>query len=148
MEDIALKEYLKNKGMLLTRERASLLDKIVSQKKHFEAESCFNELRQSKIPISRPTYYRNLKLFLKAGILSKSNLEDGRVIYENRLRQSHHDHFICVGCGKIIEFSDIIIEKRQKQVCKKHKFTALRHQMQIFGLCRRCANGKRKKRIK
>lgn len=134
-----LKKYLSLKSMLFTKERGQVLDFIEKQKRHFKAEPAFARLKKKYPGISRPTYYRNLKLLVKSGILGKSNLEDGQVLYEKIADRGHHDHFICLECGRIAEFKDAVLERRQKQICKMNNFLPQRHQLQIFGTCRECA---------
>ena len=133
-----LSKYLDNNGLKLTKEREKILREIAGYHEHFEAESFLEKLNNKGLNISRPTFYRALNLFINAGLISKSNLEDGRVIYEHILHHGHHDHFVCTSCGKIIEFSDPDIERKQNSICEKYKFKGLRHQMQIFGICSRC----------
>lgn len=133
-----LSKFLTANDLHFTAEREELIDKIAKYHKHFEAEKFFARLKKEGLKLSRPTYYRNLNLFVKAGLIAKSNLEDGRVIYEHLLRQKHHDHFVCLKCGQIIEFYDPNIEIQRKKICNKYGFQSRRHQMQIFGLCREC----------
>ena len=133
-----LKAYLSKQGSKLTKERSKMLREVAGLHKHFESESFLAMLNRKKLGISRPTFYRTLNLFVKAGIIGKSNLEDGRVIYEHLLGHGHHDHFVCTNCGRVIEFADPEIEKQQDKICKKFKFLGVRHQMQIFGLCIKC----------
>ncbi|MGB9693517.1 MAG: Fur family transcriptional regulator [Fervidobacterium sp.] len=136
-------KYLEAKGLKLTKEREKILRQIISSNKHFEAEEFLFHLNKKRFNVSRPTFYRTLKVFTKLGILAKSNLEDGRVIYENLLSTNHHDHFVCTICGRIIEFKDSEIEKKQEKICEKYNFLGLRHQMQIFGLCKKCQGKER-----
>ena len=136
-----LNEYLDARGLKFTKEREKILREIASFHRHFEAEDFLVRLNKKGLKISRPTFYRTLNLFIRAGVIGKSNLEDGRVIYECLLYQDHHDHFVCTECNRIIEFSDPEIEKQQDNICKKFKFLGIRHQMQIFGLCGKCRKG-------
>jgi len=136
-----LSEYLKNKGLRLTKEREKILREIASFHRHFEAEDFLARLNKKGLKISRPTFYRTLNLFIRAGVIGKSNLEDGRVLYEHLPGHDHHDHFVCADCGKIIEFFDPEMEKQQDKICKKFNFLGIRHQMQIFGLCSKCRKG-------
>jgi Fur family ferric uptake transcriptional regulator len=135
--DILIK-YIRDKGLRFTKERGKMLAKIMGSRKHFEAEDFLLQLNKKRLKISRPTFYRTLNLFLRSGLISKSNLEDGRVIYENTSSRDHHDHFVCIDCGKMIEFTDPNIERQQDKICRKYGFTAMRHQMHIFGLCDSC----------
>ena len=73
-----------------------------------------------------------------SGFVRKMDVGDGRFRYENKLAQGHHDHMICVDCGRIIEFVDEKIEQRQLILCREHNFHLIRHIHQLFGLCEDC----------
>ena len=72
------------------------------------------------------------------GFVRKMDVGDGRHRYENKLAQGHHDHMICVECGKIIEFVDDAIENRQLALVRAHNFHLIRHIHQLFGICSDC----------
>ena len=88
--------------------------------------------------VSRATVYRTIDVLVKNNLVRKLELGDGRNRYENKLDSSHHDHIICIQCGKINEFMDEDIENLQDEIAKKYQFKIVRHIHQIFGLCKDC----------
>jgi len=85
--------------------------------------------------------YRNLALFIKAGILRRTSIaEDSGAWYEHIWAQNHHDHLVCSRCGKRIEFSYQAIEILQEAVAKEYGFTLESHYLELIGLCPDCRN--------
>ncbi len=132
----AFELFLKRKHLKLTRPRLSVLETAVSARRHFEPEELVSDLRAKAV--SRATVYRTLALLLESGLLKEVFEKDGQRIYEPMHGLPHHDHLVCLGCGKIIEFVDDRIEKRQDAVCRKFGFRIVSHMHQIMGYCRRC----------
>ncbi|GAB4376793.1 MAG: Fur family transcriptional regulator [Calditrichia bacterium] len=131
-----LQQYLKENNLRFTSERVVILEEIFSFEDHFDAEQLFIHIREKENHISRATVYRTLELFHKIGIIKKENLGHGYASYELAMDRPHHDHMICVVCGKVIEFADDLIEKRQREICESHGMDMVRHQLQIFGRCK------------
>ena len=135
-----LREYLKENKLRFTTERLVLLEEIFNFHDHFDAEQLFIFIREKHNHISRATVYRSLELFHKIGIITKENLGKGYASYELAMDRPHHDHIICTVCGKVIEFVDDIIEKHQREICKKNGMEMIGHQLQIFGRCKEHSN--------
>ncbi len=131
-----LREYLKENNLRFTTERVTILEEIFSFPSHFDAEQLFIHIRKKNHHISRATIYRALELFNKIGIVKKENLGKDYASYELALDRPHHDHMICVVCGKVIEFVDPVIEERQKEICEKYGMEMISHQLQIYGRCK------------
>lgn len=131
-----LRKYLKDANLRFTTERVTILEEIFNFPSHFDADQLFIHIRNKHRHISRATVYRSLELFNQIGIIKKENLGQGYASYELDLNMPHHDHMICVECGKVVEFVDEVIEKRQKEICEKYGMDMIRHQLQIFGRCK------------
>ena len=131
-----LRKYLKANGLRFTTERVIILEEIFSFPSHFDAEQLFIHIREKHNHISRATVYRTLELLHKIEIIKKENLGQGFATYELSMNLPHHDHLICVVCGKVVEFADDVIERRQKEICEKYGMEMIRHQLQIFGRCK------------
>lgn len=133
-------DELKNTGLKATLPRLKILE--IFQKgelRHMTAEDVFRVLLLEHSDIGLATVYRVLTQFEQAGILSRSNFESGKSVYElNEGR--HHDHFICTSCSKVEEFYDAEIEQRQKIVAKEKGWTVQDHAMSLYGLCADCSN--------
>lgn len=132
-------DELKNTGLKATLPRLKILE--VFQRatlRHMTAEDVFRVLLEERSDIGLATVYRVLTQFEQAGILNRSNFEGGKAIYELNEGQ-HHDHFVCTGCGKVEEFYDPEIEKRQQLVAKSKGWVVQDHSMALYGLCASCA---------
>ena len=133
-------EELKSTGLKATLPRLKILD--VFQKgalRHMTAEDVYRVLLEDRSDIGLATVYRVLTQFEQAGILSRSHFESGKAVYEIN-EGHHHDHLICTSCGRVEEFYDAEIEKRQQIVAKAKGWAMQDHAMSIYGLCANCAN--------
>jgi len=84
------------------------------------------------------TVYRTIPLFVESGFIKEILQYQNTATYEHILGHKHHDHMLCVKCGKVIEFRDDRIEKLQDEVCKKYNFKSVEHRLGIRGYCRQC----------
>jgi Fur family ferric uptake transcriptional regulator len=131
-------EFLKRKGLKTTRERAALFDEIFSTHRHFDAEDLVLRMRERGKKISRATVYRTLELLHECGLVGRVRLNEEKYRYERLRKGEHHDHLVCTGCGKVIEFVEPRIEELQEAVCSRYDFVASSHSHQIWGLCGPC----------
>ena len=132
-------EELKSSGLKATLPRIKILDIFQrAQQRHMTAEDVFKILLSEGSDIGLATVYRVLTQFEQAGILIRSNFESGKAVYELNEGQ-HHDHFICTSCGKVEEFYDPEIEKRQHAVAKAKGWLVQDHTMALYGQCADCA---------
>ncbi|HID92634.1 MAG TPA: transcriptional repressor [bacterium (Candidatus Stahlbacteria)] len=136
-EDI-FRDYLRRKGLKFTPERRIILDEVFSIHAHFDVEDLFQGLYQRNERISRATIYRTLPLLIDSGLIREAMRRQDRVYYEHTYGHRHHDHMICIKCGKIIEFRDDRIERLQEEICKKHGFKPIEHRLGIRGYCKDC----------
>ena len=138
-------DELKSTGLKATLPRLKILEVFQEgAQRHMTAEDVFRVLLEDRSDIGLATVYRVLTQFEQAGILLRSNFESGKAIYELNEGQ-HHDHFVCTTCGKVEEFYDPEIEKRQQIVAKAKGWVVEDHSMALYGLCANCArvrNGK------
>ncbi len=134
-----LKNIIKAKGMKYTEQRAIILQILVSMDEHLNAEE-IHSIVQKEYPeqnIGIATIYRTLNFLEEVNLISSISFgKDGKK-YEGNTNE-HHDHLICTSCGKIIEFLDPNIEKRQEEIANKNGFKITDHTMQIYGLCANC----------
>jgi Fur family ferric uptake transcriptional regulator len=134
-------DELKSTGLKATLPRLKILE--IFQKgaqRHMTAEDVFRVLLDERSDIGLATVYRVLTQFEQAGILIRSNFESAKAVYELNEGQ-HHDHFICTVCGKVEEFYDAEIEKRQVQIAKAKGWVIHDHAMSLYGQCTTCAKG-------
>ncbi|MBV8618650.1 MAG: ferric iron uptake transcriptional regulator [Curvibacter sp.] len=131
-------EELKNTGLKATLPRLKILELFQKgRQRHMTAEDVFRVLLQEQSDIGLATVYRVLTQFEQAGILSRSHFESGKAVYELNEGQ-HHDHLVCTSCGKVEEFYDAEIERRQQMVAKAKNWLLQEHAMSLYGLCANC----------
>lgn len=131
-------DELKSTGLKATLPRLKILE--IFQKgtqRHMTAEDVFRVLLQEHSDVGLATVYRVLTQFEQAGLLMRSNFESGKAVYELDQGQ-HHDHFVCTQCGKVEEFYDAEIEKRQQAIAKNKGWTVHDHAMALYGECAQC----------
>lgn len=132
-------EELKSTGLKATLPRLKILDIFQNGAlRHMTAEDVFRVLLEERSDIGLATVYRVLTQFEQAGILIRSNFESGKAVYELNEGQ-HHDHFVCTSCGKVEEFYDPEIEKRQQSIAKSKGWIVHDHSMALYGQCAECA---------
>jgi len=132
-------EELKSTGLKATLPRLKILDIFQNgAQRHMTAEDVFRVLLEERSDIGLATVYRVLTQFEQAGILICSNFESGKAVYELNEGQ-HHDHFVCTSCGKVEEFYDPEIEKRQQSIAKSKGWIVHDHSMALYGQCAECA---------
>ena len=131
-------EYLKNKGLKFTPERKNVMEEVFSIHKHFNIDELYDRLRKQGKHISRATIYRILPLLINSGLIQSTFRCQDMINYEHIFGHKHHDHLVCVKCGKIIEFKNEKIEELQKAICKKYGFKEIEHKLGIKGYCRVC----------
>ncbi|MCL5020993.1 MAG: transcriptional repressor [Bacteroidetes bacterium] len=134
--------YLKQENYRITPERFEVLDAVMSATGHFDADELFLNLKRNGSKVSRATVYNTLEILEECELVFKTRLKDHGSRYEKAFGRAHHDHLVCIQCGKIVEFVDDSIERSQELVAKKFKFKLISHSHQIFGLCPDCKDGK------
>ena len=128
-------EELKNTGLKATLPRLKILEIFQAGKqRHMTAEDVFRVLLEERSDVGLATVYRVLLQFEQAGLLNRSNFESGKAVYEINEGQ-HHDHLVCLDCGKVEEFYDAEIEKRQQAVAAGKGFAIADHSLSIYAHC-------------
>ena len=132
-------DELKNTGLKATLPRLKILEIFqTGGQRHMTAEDVYRILLNEHSDIGLATVYRVLTQFEQAGILERSHFESGKAVYELN-EGTHHDHLICTSCGKVEEFYDAEIERRQQMIAKDKGWILQDHAMSLYGLCGDCA---------
>ena len=138
---------LRKAGLKVTLPRLKILEILESsQTRHLSAEDIYRSLLESNEDIGLATVYRVLTQFEAAGLVTRHHFEDGMAVFEIN-HGTHHDHIVCLDCGRVEEFMDGGIEDRQQAVAKRLGFEISDHSLILYGHCRRpnCPNQKRPK---
>ncbi|HYF57832.1 MAG TPA: ferric iron uptake transcriptional regulator [Burkholderiaceae bacterium] len=126
---------LKSMGLKATLPRLKILELFqVRRHRHMSAEDVYRELLAEHHDIGLATVYRVLLQFEQAGILKRSNFESGKSVYELDEGQ-HHDHLVCLQCGRVEEFYDPEIERRQQVVAEERGFALRDHALALYANC-------------
>lgn len=128
-------EELKTSGLKATLPRLKVLEVFQrSGQRHLAAEDVFKALLVDGADVGLATVYRVLMQFTQAGLLQRHHFEGGRAVFEiNEGR--HHDHMVCLRCGKVVEFYDEQIEQRQRELARQFDFDLQEHSLAMYGLC-------------
>lgn len=122
-------------GLKVTYPRLKVLDIFESsQKKHLSADEIYRYLIDANVEIGLATVYRVLAQFEAVGLLVKSNLQPDKALYELS-DGKHHDHLICIDCGRVVEFRDEVLEARKLSLSDQMGFDLEHHTMAIFCHC-------------
>lgn len=131
-----LREHLGKHQLKLTRQRELILN-VFLKMEHISAEQMYRLLSKKDPHIGLATIYRTLNLFCETG-LAQARHFGTQTQYDNVSHKGHHDHLICTGCGKIVEFENCDIERLQEEVAKRNGFTIQTHKLELYGLCSGC----------
>jgi Fur family ferric uptake transcriptional regulator len=131
-------DWLRDHGLRVTHARVVVLEHAFRHFRHFEINELVESLERHRAGVSRATVYRTLPHLVRAGLLRRHDVGIRQTFYEPEYGRKHHEHMVCVRCGKILEFVDDEIERLQDEICERHRFEPLSHTLQIQGVCRRC----------
>lgn len=128
-------DELKSTGLKATLPRLKILE--IFQKgtqRHMTAEDVFKALLADGADVGLATVYRVLMQFEQAGLLTRSNFESGKAVFELNEGQ-HHDHLVCLTCGHVEEFFDAQIEQRQRAIALERGFELHEHSLSLYAAC-------------
>jgi Fur family ferric uptake transcriptional regulator len=132
-------EELKSSGLKATLPRIKILEVFQrSSQRHMTAEDVFKALLADGSDIGLATVYRVLMQFEQAGLLTRSHFESGKSVFELNEGQ-HHDHLVCLTCGRVEEFFDAEIEARQRAVAESRGFALREHTLALYAECTKAA---------
>ena len=132
-----LKKYLLDNGLKTTKQRNRILEIFLEKDRHMTPEEVLDAVQPHIPSVGLATIYRTMKLLVKAGVAHERRFADGLLRYEIAVEGEHHDHIICLDCGKIVEFEDETIEERQELVAKEKGFTIVSHRLDIYARCQK-----------
>jgi len=130
-----LMQHLLDHGLKKTRQRQALLEVFHGAGGHVTLDDLFMAVQKTMPQVGFATVYRTMKLFVDAGIATEHRFGSMTRYEVTDAADEHHDHLICVECGRIMEFHDEVIENRQDEIALKHRLHVLSHRHNIFGRC-------------
>ncbi|MDP2939459.1 MAG: Fur family transcriptional regulator [Candidatus Omnitrophota bacterium] len=132
------KSSLKKSNLKVTSQRLKVLEVFLKTEKHVSCDELYRVIRRAYPEIGYATVYRTLKLIQKTGLAREVDFGDRTSRLEHNFGHEHHDHLICLKCGRFFEVFDSDIERLQEKLARKSNFTPIRHKMDIFGYCQKC----------
>ena len=137
---------LKEAGLKTTVPRLRVLNVLQENPDaHMSAEDVYLALHQAGDDVGLATIYRVLTQFESAGLVVRHQFESGSAVFELDSGQ-HHDHIVCVDCGKVVEFFDAAIERRQENIASEHGFEIVDHTLTLYGHCKECRSKTRRRK--
>jgi Fur family ferric uptake transcriptional regulator len=128
-------QELKNAGLKVTLPRIKILEILQNpQNQHISAEDVYKILLKHNEEIGLATVYRVLNQFDDAGIVTRHHFEGGKSVFE-LTGKHHHDHLVCLNCGKVIEFENEVIEQMQTKIAHENGLTLTHHSLYLYGEC-------------
>jgi Fur family ferric uptake transcriptional regulator len=127
-------QELRKAGLKVTLPRLKILQILESsgeEAQHLSAEDVYLALRAAGEEVGLATVYRVLTQFESAGLVDRHNFEAGHSVFELS-KGDHHDHMVCVGSGEVIEFTDLVIEKRQREIAAEHGYELVDHSLVLY----------------
>ncbi|MBN1308765.1 MAG: transcriptional repressor [Chitinispirillaceae bacterium] len=139
---LQIEKTLKKKGLSITNQRRMIIAEILRSGSHFDIESLAAAMRLKNPKTARATVYRTVKILTDAGMVKKEMFGETHSHYE--VMEQEHGHFVCTSCGKIVELSCSTLERFLTTLVKTHDFTIGHHSIELFGICGKCKQKRRR----
>jgi len=134
------RDFLDKKGLKSSKPRDWILEAFLELESHVTVDEIWAAVKTKHPSVGFATVYRTLKLLCESGLCKEITFNDGTKRYEHLFEHSHHDHLICIKCGKCIEVFSSEIETLQNELMQKHGFIPKSHLMNLYGICSNCVN--------
>ncbi len=141
-------EFLVKKGLRHTSQRQQILRVFLATEHHVTVEQLCNLVKVKYKGIGYATVARTMKLLSECGVCREVDFGDGTRRFEHKYGHEHHDHLICLACGKFEEIYSLKLERIQDVLVKKYGYVQEKHKLDIFGFCPKCAKKHIKKKLR
>jgi Fur family ferric uptake transcriptional regulator len=132
-----LNSYMAEQGLRSTGQRRVIIERFFESKGHVSIDELLENVRRTDPGVGYATVYRTMKLLTASGIAHEHKFGDGLARYEPVDDATHHDHLICIECGRIQEFEEPLIEELQDRIAERYGFQILDHKHELYGVCNR-----------
>lgn len=129
------KSYLTEQGLRYTRQREAIAEVFFDAEGHLSLPELLDLAKSRHASVGYATVYRTMKLLAECGLAAEHKFAEGTVRYEPTHDGEHHDHLICVTCGRIVEYEDERIEQLQEELARQHGFKVVSHRHVLYGEC-------------
>jgi Fur family transcriptional regulator, ferric uptake regulator len=128
---------LKQRRLSVTAPRLRIAEEVFGTDQHYTAEDLYDRLKRKNVGVGRVTVYRTLKLMVESGLVEMRDF-GGQGRYEPVIGRKHHDHLVCIGCKRVVEFENESVEREQERIARQQGFELLHHVHTLFGRCPEC----------
>jgi Fur family ferric uptake transcriptional regulator len=135
-KEAAFAEFIQRKGLKTTRQRNTIISTFFRLRGHISVEELLNEVKKVNPRIGYATVYRTLHLLVESNLVEERRFGDGLARYEGHSDVEHHDHMICLECGRISEFYNPRLEALQEKLAEENNFQIYRHRLELYGACK------------
>jgi Fur family transcriptional regulator, ferric uptake regulator len=132
------RRYLREHALPVTTQREQVAEAVLASRGHLSVEEIEQRLRERGLHIGKATVYRTLDILARSGMITERDFGEGFRRYERVPGHPHHEHLICVRCGKVIEFTNERLERLKALVAEEYGFQHHHHRLDIYGVCREC----------
>jgi len=143
-----LKARISQEGLNATKQREEILNIFLNSSGHKSLAQIYAQVAKTDPKIGYTTVYRTMKLLTRLGLATQRKFGDSETRYEPASEGTHHDHLICLDCGRIIEFENQTLEALQNGIAQRHRFKISHHRLELYGRCEECNRKKRTVRRK
>lgn len=133
-----LTAFMDRRGLRSTEQRRVIIDQLFEVTDHVTIDQLLESVRAVDPRVGYATVYRTMKLLAEGGLVHERKFGDGFTRYELADEHAHHDHLICLDCGKITEFEEPAIEELQDRIALRHGFLVRDHKHELYGTCAEC----------
>lgn len=132
------RRYLRDHNLPITQQREAIARTLFFSDEHLSVGDIELSLRSAGVQVGTATVYRTLELLSRAGLVQEHDFGEGFKRYEPLAAKSHHEHLICVECGRVVEFSSERLERMKSLISDEYGFRYHHHRLEIYGVCRGC----------
>jgi Fur family ferric uptake transcriptional regulator len=133
-----VRDEARRRGVRWTTQRQVIVETFTASGEHITVEDLHHRVRAIDRTVSAATVYRTINMLVEMGVATKRHFGSGSASFECEVDKAHHDHLVCVSCGKIQEFHNDRIEELQVEVARGHGFALSHHRMELYGTCAEC----------
>jgi len=132
------RRHLRDQHLPVTRQRDLIAQTVLTSDEHLSVETIQRRLKDRGERVGTATIYRTLDVLVRSGLVRAHDFGEGFKRYEPMPQQAHHEHLICLRCGKVVEFQNDRLERMIPIIADEHAFQHQRHRVEVYGLCRDC----------
>ncbi len=131
-------DHIRRAGLRRTDQRDLIMSIFLSTEDHLTIEDLHRLVQKKDPTVGHTTVYRTLRLLTEAGLAREVRFGDNKTYFEHHYNHDHHDHMICTGCGRVIEFFSAAIESLQDKMARQYQFIPTHHSLRMWGICLDC----------